>query len=195
MVLAEIDPTHRRVRSETPVACCSAKRPSSEAAPDAPESQDTSRPPRRPCSRRSTCEAPSLERVFGTLARARSTTPTSTSSTRATRAGAWRRASSSPAASTSSRASACARLRREDRLRLLRRDQPRRAAGRGQGDARHRRRGAGEANQVQSGRKAAGRRSTATIDPIASLPSESTRSRCSRSWRRSAARSTRASRR
>ena len=86
------------------------------------------------------------------------------------------------------------RVRREDRLRLLRRDQLRRAAGRGQGDARDRRRRADR--RIKSNVPQAATSCPCTARSIRSPRStRRTRWRCSRSWRRSAARSTRASRR
>ena len=76
------------------------------------------------------------------------------------------------------------RLGREDRLRLFRRDQLRtRCRTRAKATRAIAAAGQGKTRQAQRV-EPAGRRSTARIDPLASLPSHGTRSRCSRGSKR-----------
>ncbi|MEJ0001341.1 MAG: AsmA-like C-terminal region-containing protein [Verrucomicrobiota bacterium] len=86
-----------------------------------------------------------------------------------TRAESWslEEASSSPAVFRSNRASACARFGREDRLRLLRRDQLRRLAGCGARDASDRQRRRFESRQ--GGRAQPGAAALPATGPLASL--------------------------
>ena len=128
-------------------------------------------PPTPACWRRSTWRAASSRRCTGRSPGAASTTPTCISSTRAPRAGAWRRARQVGQLLDRPGRGRARHLRREDRVRLLRRDQLRGAAGcraRDPRDRLGRRRSQGQGAR----RKSSAPRRYEPLDPLASLDAD-----------------------